>query len=289
MRRKNIFHELKRIVSQFFETEWWYRYRKIKTYWYDDDDKKFHQSSFKARDILTSTWNGEDNILGMALLKIEHMFYNLKKSSWEKYFYVDSSYILKYGSDDDIKWAFNQIVSKRYNNKEEFLEGINNYESDDNRLYSKFVWSYDKDNNPRMLTVFYDSDTDIKVNFLKYQEVPLSEVFNHKNVIEGVINYAYDVDVPIEKYHELNEKLKSHVRGLRKKLTDLLYLRRLIKKLFYMNDTDDKYFKMWGYIKDEKEQRKKMLESRKLYKNDRKTLYAKIAEFMIKNGEFWWD
>ena len=46
---------------------------------------------------------------------------------------------------------------------------------------------------------------------------------------------------------------------------------------------------MWGYIKDEKEQRKKMLESRKLYKNDRKTLYAKIAEFMIKNGEFWWD
>lgn len=289
MRRKNIFHELKRIVSQFIETEWWYRHRKIKTYWYDDDDKKFHQSSFKARDILTSTWNGEDNILGMALLKIEHMFYNLKKFSWEKYFYVDSYYILKYGSDDDIKWAFNQIVSKRNNNKEEFLEGINNYESDDNRLYSKFVWGYDKDNNPRMLTVFYDSDTDIKVNFLKYQETPLSEVFNHKNVVEGVISYAYDVDVPIEKYHELNEKLKSHVRGLRKKLTDLLYLRRLIKKLFYMNDTDDKYFKMWGYIKDEKEQRKKMLESRKLYESDRKKLHTEIAEFMIKNGEFWWD
>ena len=289
MRRKNIFHELKRIVSQFFETEWWYRHRKIKTYWYDDDDKKFHQSSLKARDILTSTWDGEDNILGMALLKIEHMFYNLKKSSWEKYFYVDSPYILKYGSDNDINWAFNQVVTKRTLNREEFLEGINNYESDDHRLYSKFIWSYDKDNNPRMLTVFYDSDTDIKVNFLKYQEVPLSEVFNHKNVIEGVISYAYDVDVPIEKYHELDEKLKPHVRGLRKKLTDLLYLRRLIKKLFYMDEVNDKYFKMWGYIKDEKEQRKKMLESRKLYESDRKKLHTEIAEFMIKNGEFWWD
>ena len=180
-------------------------------------------------------------------------------------------------------------MSKRNNNKEEFLEGINNYESDDNRLYSKFIWGWDKDNNPRTLTVFYDSDTDIKVNFLKYQEVPLSEVFNHKNVIEGVISYTYDVDVPIEKYHELNDKLKPYIRGLRKKLTDLLYLRRLIKKLFNMEDTDDKYFKMWAYIKDEKEQRKKMLESRKLYESDRKALYTEIAEFMIKNGEFWWD
>ena len=92
MRRENIFKEIKRIISQFIETEYWYRFRRLPSYWYDDEENIYSplKEKIPARDWLTRTWGGENDILDIMRLKIEHMFWNLKKHGAQAYFYLDS-------------------------------------------------------------------------------------------------------------------------------------------------------------------------------------------------------
>ena len=54
MRRENIFKEIKRITSQFIETEYWYRFRKLPNYWYDDEQNIYSplKKKIPARDLL---------------------------------------------------------------------------------------------------------------------------------------------------------------------------------------------------------------------------------------------
>ena len=63
----------------------------------------------------------------------------------------------------------------------------------------------------------------------------------------------------------------------------------MVKKLYTMEDTDDKYFKMWDKIKDPDEQQEQLLKAEKLYEQDRRGLYQSIADYMASNGRNWWD
>ena len=56
-----------------------------------------------------------------------------------------------------------------------------------------------------------------------------------------------------------------------------------------MEDTDDKYFKMWDKIKDPNEQHEQLIKAEKLYDQDRQDLYRSIADYMASNGRSWWD
>lgn len=102
------FRELKRVITQFFETEYWYRFRKTPHYYFNDETQKYELSKWDktARDIITCTWNGDSDILQMALLKTEHMFYNLKKHSYHQYFYVDSFRFFEEGATDKDRGIF---------------------------------------------------------------------------------------------------------------------------------------------------------------------------------------
>ncbi len=41
LKSTNLFSETKRIISQFFETEYWYRFRRLQNDWYDKESEKF--------------------------------------------------------------------------------------------------------------------------------------------------------------------------------------------------------------------------------------------------------
>lgn len=117
------FKELKRIIAQFFETEYWYRFRKIPHYYFNDETQKYELSKYDntARDIITCTWNGDSDILQMALLKTEHMFYNLKKHSYHQYFYVDSCRFFEEGTIDSDRNIFaKQVLDTREKNPEQY-------------------------------------------------------------------------------------------------------------------------------------------------------------------------
>ena len=56
-----------------------------------------------------------------------------------------------------------------------------------------------------------------------------------------------------------------------------------------MEDMDDKYFNIWGKIKDLDKQQEQLLKAEKLYDQDRQDLYRSIADHMATNGRSWWD
>lgn len=138
------FRELKRVISQFFETEYWYRFRKTPHYYLNDETQKYEPSIYdkRARDTLTCTWNGDSDILQMALLKIEHMFYNLKKHSFHQYFYVDSFRFFEDGATDSDRALFARQVLDNYEKspkKYEYCWNFNRKEFFSDRKFSKTV------------------------------------------------------------------------------------------------------------------------------------------------------
>ena len=144
MKRLNIFKELIRIVSSFVETEYWYRFRKTPHYYLNDDTQKYEPSKYDKRacDTLTCTWNGDSDILQMALLKTEHMFYNLKKCSYHQYFYVDSFRFFEDGATDSDRALFARQVLDNYEKspkKYEYCWNFNRKEFFSDRKLSKTV------------------------------------------------------------------------------------------------------------------------------------------------------
>lgn len=371
------FRELKRVIAQFFETEYWYRFRKTPHYYLNDETQKYEPSKYdkRARDTLTCTWNGDSDILQMALLKIEHMFYNLKKHSFHQYFYVDSFRFFEDGATDSDRALFARQVLDNYEkspkkyeycwnfNRKEFFSDrkLSKTVSKKTRKYNKYVgfenswWigneEVDKSISDSELVHYYLYHHDmfdgwgwqttwgIKRTFdeqippseipekkkqyylnldepdLGHEEAPQYRVkktedvtyfpscYTWKDIQKLVDDKGIKIEVlksfltgaqtmlvdDMKVYAKLSPYIKSNARGLRRNLVELLHFRHMLKKLIYMSDTDDKYYKMWDSIKDPDEKSKKLYEAEELYRQDRKDLYLKIAEFMAENGDSWWD
>lgn len=296
--KNNIFRTIKRHISQFIETEYWYRFRKLSFFWFDDETNKYVERKDRAREMTTITWDGDKDILGMMLLKIDHMFYNLKHYAAQADFYFDSYNILEHGTLDDKIWAFHEILKEyEWNSSKknkDWQHSQYNYVLDDGTHENRFVYDYDADGNP--LYYIRRWNTDRTVEYLyghKNHLNALNKGLDVQNkiclgIIEGVIRYVYSVNIPVTEYHKLSSGLKPYARGNRRTLTDLLHLRHMIKKLYTMEDTDDKYFNMWSKAKEDK-QHELLIEAEKLYDQDRLDLYRKIADHMASRGRGWWD
>lgn len=293
-----IFRNIKRIISQYFETEYWYRWRKIDHFWFNNDTGKYECKKVPARDYITCTWEGEKDILGIMLLKLDHMFWNLKHYAAQSDFYLDSHNITKIGSDSDKLYAFNKIIKEIESSKNE-KEAI-----DCKYLYKRtdggkeYRWFYGEYDNQKAIYLahIYPSNGEkdywaILDNGIYSNLQCKPDISNEtgRKIIEGVIYYKYSVNVDITEYKNLSDELKPLVRGNRRTLTELLHLRHKVKQLYKIEDTDDKYYNMWSNIKDEDEKSKMLLESEKVFEEDRRKLYEEIAAFMDANGRCWWD
>lgn len=80
-------------IEQFFEFVYFYYFRKIKLF----------QEHIPAKEISVRTWEGENDIIGIMILKIEHMIFNLRKYGSTANLYFDAAIIDKYGSERDKK------------------------------------------------------------------------------------------------------------------------------------------------------------------------------------------
>ena len=296
---KNIFRTIKRHISQFIETEYWYRFRKVSFFWFDDETNKYVERKERARELTTITWDGDKDILGMMLLKIDHMFYNLKHYAAQADFYFDSHNILEHGTLDDKIWAFHEIL-KEYEwssskKDKDWQNSLFNFVLDDGTHENRFIYGYDADDNPLYYIRRWNTDRTVEYFYGHKNHLNvLNKGLDVQNktclgIIEGVINYVYSVNIPVTEYHKLSAGLKPYARGNRRTLTDLLHLRHMVKKLYLMEDTDDKYFKMWDKIKDPDEQHEQLIKAEKLYDQDRQDLYRSIADHMASNGRGWWD
>lgn len=105
-----LLRDIKRTVSQLFEREYWYSFRRLPSYWLDDDGKWKEGRKHRALDVTNSTWNGDYDMLEAMLLKVDHMFWNLHKHSVEKDYYFFASDILKYGNESDKDFIVKKIL-----------------------------------------------------------------------------------------------------------------------------------------------------------------------------------
>ena len=289
------FRELKRIVSQFIETEYWYRFRKIPYSYFDDYGSdatfKYIWKHNRARDILTCTWDGEGDIMQMMLLKIEHQFHNLKHYGVQADFYFDSYNIVEHGTREDKLWAFNKIIEEnKFENVKPKDRRYNFHHIEDNKI--SFVLDGKKE-----LVLELDPNAVEPNSYFWYiaekgkEEIKRISNFNEIEdwVIDTVICNEHTVHIKVEEYKNLSDGLKPYARGNRRTLTQLLHLRHLIKKLYALEDTNDEYMNMWQNEENEDKRQVLLKQSMEKFMEDRKRLYHEIAEFMAEEGRGWWD
>lgn len=98
-------------LRNYIKTEYWYRFRKIRNLYLDECEGKYIENTCRAKDYLKFWWGGENDILNIMLLKIEQMFFELKKNSFHSYFYVDSFNFFEEGAtESDRLIFFHQII-----------------------------------------------------------------------------------------------------------------------------------------------------------------------------------
>jgi len=289
------FRELKRIISQFIETEYWYRFRKIPYSYFDDYGSdatfKYIWKHNRARDILTCTWDGEGDIIQMMLLKIEHQFHNLKHYGVQADFYFDSYNIVEHGTREDKLWAFNKIIEEnKFENVKPKDRRYNFHHIEDNKI------SFVLDGKKELVLELDPNAVEPNSYFWYIAEKEKEEIKRISNcneiedwVINDVICNEHTVHIKVEEYKNLSDGLKPYARGNRRTLTQLLHLRHLIKKLYALEDTNDEYMNMWQNEEDEDKRQVLLKQSMEKFMEDRKRLYHEIAEFMAEEGRGWWD
>lgn len=97
-------------------------------YWYNNRHSK---SVGKASFVLDDTWNGLHSMIDYQILKVEHMFHDTKKYSDVEKSYVDSSTLVKYGTDKDKEYFLNKIFKLNFDKLFIYNKNVDEKESID--------------------------------------------------------------------------------------------------------------------------------------------------------------
>lgn len=97
-------------------------------YWYNSRHSK---SVGKASFVLDDTWNGLHSMIDYQILKVEHMFHDTKKYSDVEKSYIDSSTLVKYGTDKDKEYFLNKIFKLNFDKLFIYNKNVDEKESID--------------------------------------------------------------------------------------------------------------------------------------------------------------
>lgn len=166
--------KIKSAIFRHFELCYWYRLRKIKELYFDDEDAKWKNSlhKTKAKNILASTWNGEDDLWRTMLLKIDHEFWNLHKDGFELNYYFSKHDIEKYASDDDKKFIVQKILDSTLGNNKKLW--IFNGKTDKKTSESGLVHFY----------LVYKNGSDLLLTCESDKEIPQKLIPKNKRLYE---------------------------------------------------------------------------------------------------------
>lgn len=345
----SIFKDCKRAIKQFFEINYWYCFRRLPYLYFDERKKKYVKSKDRAFHVSRDTWEGTRDILDEALLKIDHMYYNLKKYGVESNWYILGAYLdecnkkerdilLQQALDDTADYGKAKCTDHRKTSKEDRKlkrvevpmwcgvrctddTGSNKWmlqafiQDYYDKKYSKIIdtkvrfvvknydFNKDKSQQIEIKTTEYDFKDRTLSRFLEIlkdlnpkiiEKTGMDFGLDKKDSAYKMLMKAFDTDtinITPKIYCQLSDKIKKKCQGNRKKLHDLLLLRKDIRKLSIIWDTDDKYSSTWfgKNFEDKEAERKAILDGHALYDKDVKDLYMKIANFMAENHDYWWD
>ena len=311
-------------LKDMLDVFYFYCWRKIQTSWYDEEENNFKISTERSGSILKRTWNGDTGILSTMLLKIDHMIWNLMHYSYHKGLYILVCDFLENATDTDKAFIFHKIMTdytssdcESYRNFKLYRECFTDKKCTKfvKKAYGKYIYknftNYTTLCNQHDKTYYikhdvyyngteYEVEQSIVFMLNSDQEILLAELpinFTLEdvqniigcrfNVFESMLSYEQIISLTIEDLPKLGNLVKEKLCGNRVTINQLFKLRRLIKKVSYLDSTNDKYFNIWKDVKDNQEE--KIKEAQALYLQDRKNLYSQIFELMNDKGECWWD
>ena len=133
--------EMKRLVEQFLEREYYYSFRNIKKVW--DYEGKTYRCHEDALETTNRTWDGEGDILGMMELKLTHMIHGLRKWHAQKDHYIDTFWFTKRNVlESDYKWAIQKVFDRYFGKdagSDAWFEYYSYKNSDDDYVLRLFI------------------------------------------------------------------------------------------------------------------------------------------------------
>lgn len=85
----------KRALDEIYQIFKFFILKKGYSFWYDKDEKKYLKLKYISRHLMARCWEGEEDILNVMQLKVEQMFYNLKKYGMQCNLYIDDNSYIK--------------------------------------------------------------------------------------------------------------------------------------------------------------------------------------------------
>lgn len=237
--------------------------------------------------------------------KISNDFHNPPKDKWTPFYSKDFYYKI-INPDNDINTSIVYLSDKKYRglNKKSCTRNYLNVEINKDFVYyltctkiyyPQDIWlrrcyyytfeSRDRKTGEEIIFWTEKSDKQKSIDYL-YDRIK----FWTETPFSDIIRKFMDFQIDLTELKYLSDDAKSRIQGNRKKITDLLKLRRLLKSLISLDDCDDRYFKMWCIdTLTPEEKRQKMQEAYNFYLEDRKELYKKVFDLLVDRGLTWWD
>lgn len=305
-----LFSEITRIIDQFFETEYFFRFRK---------EKNSYQRNLWT---LNDTWSGGLSMLGFMEIKCRQMYHNLRKYSYHNgrmidgYALLDKSIsydeklpfikrsIVEFLDSDSNKYFIGNIADK---NSESTVGSYYLIKDSDKVRIKYYIEKAIKSKTTKVIANWETLETEEKQDY-KEESVKTSDLIeaNPDSIIEAVIKFCNNKEIDIAKaflsfeafeikpdeYIKLSDKLKSLVRGTTISLHEIWTFRKLLRKYMDLSDDSDCYKEKWSevyVIKDDKERSKALEKLYNEYKKDKYNAGMKAMKYFIEHQENWVD
>lgn len=263
----NCLKEIKRIVADFFTTEYWYRFRKNKEYG-------------RNAALLSDSCGGSSTFINWQIAKIEHTYHNIRKHSIRTLCYIDSSTFLDKCNEDDKKLIIKYLQEEALDDKEFHWCG------------GKFYYTFGKD---KWMIIKSERDNSFSEVFASWDDMV---AWADKNIadeeypfIDIVIKNAISIDINPSDLYKFSDNIKNNLKGKRQVLHNLANYRRLLKKL---DKLDFQYNEPWvskyeNYKDDSCLRRKALYDLFEEFKSHRMNILTEIAQFWNEKCDQMWD
>lgn len=310
-----IFRTIKRVISQFFETEFWYRWRIV--------SKPNAEIKRRAFENLNDTWNGDFSILNMVDDKVTHMLHNLRKYGNCADCYLLPSDIVSKGTKDDLKFTWKRIIEDEINSK--FFKwkiwigniDVDKSESDSgNKLFylekegdfwyivsytekeipfesipkNKRTKTFDGFKNGEILTSWAKEFKLVnrtvlsKITNIFDYELIQTTIDNFKipfNILNSGIFTVTCIHIEPEDKKFISSELYKAAQGLKPNLRSLWEFRRRIREF---RDLDiDNLYDFENYTKED------YVAASKEFEEKRRVMAHELVDFWLEHAYDWWD
>ena len=267
----NCLKELKRIVADFFTTEYWYRFRKNKAYG-------------RNADLLSDCCGDSSTFINWQIAKIEHTYHNIRKHSLRTLCYIDSFTFLDKCDEDDKKLVMGYLQEEAFTDKVFHSCGGRFYYTFENDSW--MILKSERGNSSREVFTSWD-------DMVAWADKNIAD--EEYSFTDTAIKNAVSIDIKPSDLYKFSDGVRNSLRGKRIVLHNLATYRRLLKKLDkldfpYSEPWDSKLDEIHDIFKDSSHLRRKALENLfEEFKSYRMDILTEIAQFWNEKCDQMWD